>query len=43
VRAREAHRILGSLYVWRAAGEAPFEPGDVNILESIASFVAHWL
>jgi DNA-binding CsgD family transcriptional regulator len=41
VRAREAHRTLGSLYVWRAAGEAPFEPGEVNILESIASFIAH--
>lgn len=38
---REAGRICGILYVYRAAGEPPFERNDFELLESMAGFVAH--
>ena len=41
LRVRERGRDLGALWVYRAEGDAPFEPRDVRILESIAGFVAH--
>ncbi|MBV9747642.1 MAG: helix-turn-helix transcriptional regulator [Acetobacteraceae bacterium] len=41
LRVREARRHHGALYAWRAPGEAPFEPRDLRLLESIVGFVAH--
>lgn len=34
-------RIRGLLQIYRSAGDPPFEPDDVRILEAIAGFVAH--
>ena len=38
---REAGRIRGIMYVYRAAGEPAFERSDFKLLEAIAGFLAH--
>jgi DNA-binding CsgD family transcriptional regulator len=38
---RDAHRIHGMFFVWRAANENPFDSMSMNMLESMAGFVAH--
>jgi hypothetical protein len=40
---RETGRIRGALHVHRTPREAPFEPGNVKMLELIVAFVAHGL
>jgi DNA-binding CsgD family transcriptional regulator len=38
---RDAHRIHGMFFVWRAVNEVPFDAMSINMLESMAGFVAH--
>ena len=38
---RDAHRIHGMFFVWRAVNENPFDSTSMNMLESMAGFVAH--
>jgi hypothetical protein len=38
---RDAHRIHGTSFVWRAVNEIPCDSMSVNMLESMAGFVAH--
>jgi DNA-binding CsgD family transcriptional regulator len=40
---READRILGMFFVWRAACEVPFDSRKLKMLEAAAGFVAHGL
>lgn len=41
LRVSERHRKHGAMYIWRAPGEAAFEARDLELLESIAGFIAH--
>jgi DNA-binding CsgD family transcriptional regulator len=38
---RLAGRIQGMLHIYRAAGDLPFTPNDIKMLEAIEGFVAH--
>jgi DNA-binding CsgD family transcriptional regulator len=39
--ARDRGQVRSLLHIYRSAGDAPFNPDDVRMLESIVGFVAH--
>lgn len=38
---RDANRIHGMFFIWRAVGEVPFDARKLSMLEAMAGFIAH--